>query len=1047
MSESDGVGAPGAEGHLPGARSSAAEARKTVTVVFSDVAESTKLAAGLDPEVVRRIMSRYFETASRALERHGGTVEKFIGDAVMAVFGIPAVHEDDALRAVRAVVEMRDAVDALSRELEQERGVQLRLRTGVNTGEVVAGDPAGGHMLVTGDTVNVAARLEQAAAPGEILIGDATRHLVQDAVRVEPVGSLSLKGKEDGVLSWRLLEVFAEAPAFARRLDSPLVGRRAELAQVREAFEHTVQERAASLCTVLGSAGIGKSRLASELGASLPEEVARVVTGRCLPYGDGITFWPLFEIVRELVGEDEDPRPAIARLVAGEEAADAIAERIAAALGRSHEAASAEETFWAVRKLFEVLAQERPLVVVFEDVHWGEPTFLDLVEHVAEWSRDAPIFLLCLARRELLEMRPSWAGGKLSATSVLLGPLTDTESGVLIDHLQGALTLPVTVRTKIAEAAAGNPLFVEQMVAMVAEGGSVREIDVPPTIQALLAARLDRLGADERAVIERASVIGKRFWAAAVEGLFADDAPGKVAPGRVAECLQLLVRKELIGPDRSIVPGQDGFRFHHLLIRDAAYGAIPKGARADLHERFARLIDETAGTSVVEVEEILGYHLEQAFHYRAELGPVDEHARRLAGMAAERLAAPGRRALARGDATAAAKLLRRAAALLPDDVPARADLLGALGSSLVLAGELVEADAVLTEAIEAGAASGNRRLELHALLERVFLRALRDSEGVEELRRTVEQALPELEELGDELGLAKAWRRIADVQWMVNRWSEQEQALERALEHARRAGDDREAAGALMRMPMSFYYGPMPVAEAMARAEALLERAQSSRVVQSTALVCLAGLHALAGDFDEARRLLAQGRAISDELGFRVWVAGFSLLAGDIEMLADDPAAAERELRRGSEALGAMRERGLLATVAAELAAAVCAQGRYEEAKRLTRVTEELARPLDVTAQISWHIVRATSLAGQGELESAEALARDALRAVERTDDLNRQGRVLVAVAEIVRSAGREAEAVSLLERALELFERKGNVVSAEKLRSARRAQHAEPSA
>jgi len=1015
---------------LPGARSSSGEARKTVTVVFSDVAESTRLGAELDPEAVRRIMSRYFETASRALERHGGTIEKFIGDAVMAVFGIPSVHEDDALRAVRAVIELRDAVEVLNRELEQERGVQLRLRMGVNTGEVVAGDPADGHTLVTGDTVNVAARLEQAAAPGEILIGEATRRLVHYAVRVEPIGPLSLKGKEDGVLSWRLLEVFADAPAFARRLDSPLVGRRAELAQVREAFERTVQERTAYVFTLLGPAGIGKSRLASELAASLAE-VASVLTGRCLPYGDGITFWPLVEIVRELVGENEDPRPAIARLVAGEDAADAIAERIAAALGRSHEAASAEETFWAVRKLFEALAQDRPLVVVFEDVHWAEPTFLAMVEHVADWSRDAPIFLLCLARPELLEERPRWAGGKLNATSILLGRLTDTESGILIDQLRGKQAFPAAARTKIAAAAEGNPLFVEQMVAMVAEGGSAREVEVPPTIQALLAARLDRLDADERTVIERASVIGKRFWAAAVAGLLDEGARSGVTGN-----LQRLVRKELIASERSVVPGEEGYRFRHLLIRDAAYGGIPKETRADLHERFARMIEERAGAGVVEVEEILGYHLEQAFRYRAELGPADEHARTLAGKAAERLGAAGRRALARGDATAAAKLLRRAVALLPGDVPARADLLGALGSSLVLAGELAEADAVLTEAIEADAASGDRRLELHALLERAFLRALRDPEGVEDLRRIVEQALPELEELGDELGLAKAWRRIADVQWMANRWSEQARALERALEHAQRAGDDREAAGALMRMPMSFYYGPMPVTDAMARAEALLERAQSSRVVQSTALVCLAGLHALAGDFEEARRLLAQGRAISDELGFRVWVAGFSLLAGDIEMLADDPAAAERELRRGSEALGAMGERGLLATVAAELARAVCAQGRYEEAERLTRVTEELARPLDVAAQISWHVVRATSLAGRGELESAEALARDAVRAAEQTDDLNRQGRVLVALAEIVRSAGREAEAVSLLERALDLFERKGNLVSADKLRS-----------
>ena len=412
-------------------------------------------------------MSRYFETASRALERHGGTVEKFIGDAVMAVFGIPSVHEDDALRAVRAVVELRDAVEVLNRELEQERGVQLRLRMGVNTGEVVAGDPTGGHTLVTGDTVNVAARLEQAAAPGEILIGEATRRLVHYAVRVEPLGAISLKGKEDGVLSWRLLEVLAETPAFARRLDSPLVGRRAELAQVREAFERTVQERTAYVFTLLGPAGIGKSRLASELAASLAE-VASVLTGRCLPYGDGITFWPLVEIVRELVGENEDPRPAIARLVAEEEAADAIAERIAAALGRSQEAASSEETFWAVRKLFESLARDRPLVVVLEDVHWAEPTFLAMVEHVADWSRDAPIFLLCLARPELLEERPRWAGGKLNATSILLGRLTDTESGILIDQLRGKQAFPAAARTKIAAAAEGNPLFVEQMVAMVA---------------------------------------------------------------------------------------------------------------------------------------------------------------------------------------------------------------------------------------------------------------------------------------------------------------------------------------------------------------------------------------------------------------------------------------------------------------------------------------------------------------------------------------------------------------------------------------------------
>ncbi|MGH3039244.1 MAG: adenylate/guanylate cyclase domain-containing protein, partial [Gaiellaceae bacterium] len=335
---------------------SPSRSRKTVTVVFSDVAESTRLGADRDPEAVRNIMSRYFEAAAQAIERHGGTVEKFIGDAVMAVFGIPAVHEDDALRAVRAVVEMHDAVDELNRELEQEHGVQLRLRTGVNTGEVVVGDPADGQTLVTGDTVNVAARLEQAAGPGEILLGEATHRLVRDAVEVESTGPLSLRGMDQGVRSWRVLELI-EGAGVGRGSDAPLVGREPELARLRESFEGVVRNAQPSLFTVLGGAGIGKSRLARELEASLGD-VAQAVTGRCLPYGDGITYWPIFEIVRDLVGEDEDPRPAIARLVAGQEGAEAIAERIAGVLGHSTEAASAEETSWAVRKLFVSLARD-----------------------------------------------------------------------------------------------------------------------------------------------------------------------------------------------------------------------------------------------------------------------------------------------------------------------------------------------------------------------------------------------------------------------------------------------------------------------------------------------------------------------------------------------------------------------------------------------------------------------------------------------------------------------------------------------------------------
>ena len=1017
---------------LAGESARPGEVRKTVTVVFADVADSMRLGTRVDPESLRRVMSRYFETVSQALHRHGGTVEKFIGDAVMAVFGIPVVHEDDALRAVRAALEMRDGVEALNRELERERGVRIQIRLGVNTGEVVAGDPAVGRTLVTGDAVNTAARLEQAALPGEILIGETTRRLVRDAIDAEPVEPLELKGKDAAVASWRLLAVRDTVSGVARNLSSPLIGREAELAQMRQALERSIEASTTYLFTVLGPAGIGKSRLAAEFASSV-SDTADVVAGRCLPYGDGITFYPLWEMTRGLVDESGDPRPTMSELLVDEEGADLIAERIAAALGRSQVPTSAEETFWAVRKLFEALARRRPLVAVFEDVHWGEPMLLDLIEHVADWSRDVPLFVLCLARPEHLERRPGWGGGKLNATSILLEPLTEPESNALIDQLAGTVPLPDAARLRIADACEGNPLFVEQMLALFTQDEVPEDrFATPPTIQALLAARLDLLNPTERAVIEHAAVVGTRFWEGAVVDLLPDD-----ARSTVPESLRRLVLKELIRPDRPpVAPGEEGYRFRHLLIRDAAYAGVPKELRADLHERFASWIEENAGERITEVEEIVGYHLELAFRYREELGPLDEHAREVGARAGRRLAGAGRRALARGDAAAAATLLRRAESLLPAEAPGREEVLAELGSALVVGGALQDADDVLSDALRASAAVGNRRLELHVLLERSFLRALTDpGANVEELGQLAKQAIEELGELGDDLGLAKAWRRIADVHWMRNQWSEQARALEHAIAHAERAGDVRELAGALMRLPMSLYYGPTPVPEAVHGAEEILARAGQGRVVRSTALVCLAGLKAMSGSFEEAGGLLVQGRAISEELGFRVWLAGFSLVASDIAMLSDDPLAAEEELRRGYRALEGMGERGLLSRVAGELARAVYAQDRLEEAERLTEESEQLAGSAGAATQISWRAVRAKILARRGELDEATLLAREAVDLAERTDDLNSHGRALTDLAEVLESGRRAAEAARVLERALELFEQKGNTVSAARIR------------
>ena len=997
--------------------------RKTVTIVFVDVAESTRLASSLDPERLREVMVRYFETVSGVLERHGGTVEKFIGDAVMAVFGVPAVHEDDALRAVRSVTEVQEAIEKLNAELEPERGVRIQIHTGVNSGEVFVGGDIDEHTLVTGDAVNQAARLQQAAGPGEILIGDATYRLARDAVVVEKVDSFGFQGKEDLVTAWRLVDVVEGAPSFARRLDTPLVGRARELAHLRLVFERVVEERTNCLFTILGPAGIGKSRLALELAHTL-SDAARIVSGRCLAYGEGITFWPLREIVQDL--SRDRPGAPISALLEDEADRDAIAARISGAIGRSEVTATAEETFWAVRRLFEAVARERPLIVVFEDIHWAESTLLDLVDHIAEWSRDAPILLLCLARPELLDNRPNWGGGKLNSTSLMLEGLTDDEAGALIDHLVGDRELAPELRRRIAEEGGGNPLFVEQMLALVAERPGT-DVEVPPTIQTLIAARLDGLTDAERTVIERAALMGTRFWQGAVVDLLPPE-----AREALPSVLEILIRKELIRHDSAEVAGQQGYRFRHILIRDTAYAAIPKSVRAELHERFATFIEATAGDRLIEIEEIIGYHLEQASALRAELAPIDDHAADLAGRAAHRLAAAGGRALARGDVSAAAKLLGRAAALLPPDAPDRMRLLPALGGALVVAGELAQADAVLQEAIAAGAAAGDRRVELHARLEHAFLRALTEPDvSVEHLRRVADDAIPELEAVADDLGLAKAWRRIADVHWMGGRWREQEEALERALPYAEKAGDSRETGSILMRLAMALYWGPTPAPEAIERAEHALARAQGNPAVESAFLVSLAGLQAMSDRFDKARGLLERGEGIAEELGFMLWFAGFSLVSADVELLAGDPAAGERRLRRGFDVLRKMGERGVLSWVASRLARTVYVQGRYDEAEKLAKTSEQLGGRGDAASRIESRSIRAKVLAHRGSFDEAESLAREAVQLAEKTDDIGSQATAIRDLAEVLDLAGRTNEVTSLLLRARTLFEQKGNVVAA----------------
>jgi class 3 adenylate cyclase len=577
------------------------ETRRVVTVLFSDLAGSTALGDELDPESLRQLMTRYFQEMGAVVRRHGGTTEKFIGDAIMAVFGVPRLHEDDALRAVRAAVAMRHALQGLNKEFEGHWGVRILTRTGVNTGEVIAGDSSQGESFVVGDAVNVAARLEQAAGPGEILIGEATYRLVRDVATTAPIQPLQVKGKSEPVAAWNLVDV-APTPLAARHLESPLIGRDREFAALKEVFQRTVESRSCELVTVMGPAGVGKSRLTREFLPGLGSRTT-VVVGRCLPYGEGITFWPIVEVLRTAAGISDvdspyEARTKIAELLEGPDA-QIVCAHLAALMGLADVTPGVQETFWAVRKLFDELAGRRRLVVVFDDIHWAEPTFLDLLEYLVDSLDGVPVLLVCLARPELFEVRGEWMTSKANASLITLRSLSDADMAGLIRNLLGGAELADEARARIADAAEGNPLFAEETLRMLIDDGllsvvagtwtasdDLSSLTIPPTINALLTARLDRLDEEERAVIECASVIGRVFWWGAVAEMSPEE-----QRARVGSQLQSLARKELIRPDRSDLREEDAFRFTHILIGDAAYNGIPKSIRAQLHERFATWIE------------------------------------------------------------------------------------------------------------------------------------------------------------------------------------------------------------------------------------------------------------------------------------------------------------------------------------------------------------------------------------------------------------------------------------------------------------------------
>jgi class 3 adenylate cyclase/tetratricopeptide (TPR) repeat protein len=970
------------------------EVRKTVTVLFADVTGSTALGERLDPESLRHVMARYFESATACIERHGGVVEKFIGDAVMAVFGVPVVHEDDALRALRAAVDLRNALETLNGELARDYGVSLRLRTGINTGEVVTGTA---ERLATGDAVNVAARLEQEAQPEEILIGEQTFRLSRGAIEAKPVEPLPLKGKADPVRAYRLVRVIEDAPAFDRRLDAPLIGRREELARMRAAFDRTVSERGCRLLTVLGPPGIGKSRMARELAVALADE-ATVLSGRCLPYGEGITYWPLVEIFREAGAE--------------EELSDALS------------AAMPEDIFWSVRKAFERRAREQPVALVVEDIHWAEPTLLDLLDHLVSWTRDAPLLVLCLARPDLIDGRPTW-GGSPNAETLTLEPLSEAESDELVDKLLDASELAAAVRARVCEVAGGNPLFVEQLLAMLVEGGDPQH--VPPSIQALLAARLDSLPDEEREILERASVVGLEFeW----------EALGELAPGRgrpPGAQLAALIRKELIRPHEAI---EDTFFFRHMLIRDAAYERIPKETRAELHERFADWLEGRGE----EFDEIIGYHLEQAHRCLTELGRSGERSAALAERAAERLEASGRRAYARADSQAAASLLERAASLYRVDDLRRLRLLPVLGRALRMQGQPERADEVLSEAVERGLLAGDPAVAADARLSLFDLRVQRAAKtevGREEMLREIEAAVEVFRERGDETGLARALLLRGQYRFWGGEAAAALPDIELAAELARKVGNRAEEGECVQYICAAMRVGPTPADEALRRLDKIGSGAAVSARLELAVLGARAHLVAIQGDFDAARDLAERGRALAEEHGLEDSHAMFT--TAFVEHLAGDAATAEGALRAVCEGYEQREEFGFLSSAGPHLAEAILAQGRNEEALAVLDrwPASRLTLPEDADGQAQWRRVRAKVLGRMGELEEAERLGREAVAIASGTADiLDLQAESLAALGEVLQLAGRVEESRAALEEAVGLYEAKGHVVGAERVRA-----------
>jgi len=960
--------------------------RKLATVLFADLVGSTSLVAGSDPEVARRRVTRFFDAVSRCIEAHGGTVEKFAGDAVMAAFGVPRAHEDDADRAVRAALAVRDSV--------AELGLQVRI--GLEAGHVLADETE--STFATGEAVNLAARLQQAAAPDEILLGPGVRRLLHAPAELEAAGERDLRGLGPAVPTWRLLGV-GDGAAAPSRAAAPFVGREYELDLLRNTFERTVRDCRAHLFTIYGEPGIGKSRLAREFLAGL--DGATVLTGRCLPYGEGITYWPLAEMVKVAAGiSDDDPvEQAYEKLRACCEI-DAVADLIGLAAGVLEAVEgdrSQQEIAWAAREWAEQLAAAQPLVLVFEDIHWAEEPLLELIEHLASWVRKGPLLILCLARPELLDVYPGWGGGRVRATAIELEPLPRSESEELVDALLDE-PLPIGLRAALLEKTEGNPLFVEETVRMLAEGdGDGRVVRIPDTLQALIAARIDNLPYAEKAVLQRAAVIGRVFW----EGALAHLAPELEDVEDVLESLDM--RELIVRESRSTISGERAYRFKHVLIREVAYAGLPKSSRAQHHERFARWLQERAGEELLEIR---AYHLDQAAQLLAELDGSPP--RELTAEAAQALYVAGKRALGREANLAGRKLVLRALELEPSLERRYTAAVAArrLADYPAVASEMEE---VLREAREAG----DRAREGRALYALAEVALVRDAD-VARAQELSERALEVLADDEDGAARFEALMIRARVGWWVGDLGDAKAQVQEALDVARAAGrKDMEARAAQELAAIFVARLELDQAEPYVTRACELAEESGSITARATALASRARLASIRGELDVSEQAFETARALYEEAG-AAWALGRTLLGlawtlwqkGDLER-------AERTFRDSIRVLKGLEDRATLCESQRSLAQLLVQAGRLEEAERVALEARRTVGPQDQTSRATTRMALAAVRAAQGRDAEAEELLREALAIVSATDFRYTRLEVLRALATFLRAHGRGDEAAS----------------------------------